>query len=98
MFDPKINFLNFVPTDGFRLYADNLICRLIDLAPSDAASFSCVEKRGARYMCKIEIISTVQRFETFIEAMNPKTALEEARRRIVRQLNRWGKRRFAALA
>lgn len=86
-------YLNFNPTDSFQLYADSLIGRLLNLAPSDSVGHASIEKlgnkSGAMYACRIEIISAVERFNAFIESTNPKAALEEARRRIMRQLSKW---------
>ncbi|MEW6055742.1 MAG: hypothetical protein AB1540_03935 [Bdellovibrionota bacterium] len=91
----RTQFLNFKPTDGFQLYTDALIGNLLNLAPSDATGLSMIEKRGERYSCKIEITSAIGRFEAFIEGFSARSALEEARRRIIRQLSKWRRQRFA---
>ena len=94
MLTNKTRYLNFKPTDGFQLYADALMTRLLDLAPSDSATQAAIEKKGEYYFCKIAIVSMTGRFEALIESANPKSALEEARRRIIRQLSKWNKQRF----
>jgi hypothetical protein len=91
----KTTYLNFIPTEGFQLYANALLDKLTNLAPSDASSSSFFEKRGRLYACKIEIISAAQRFEAVIESLHPKSSLEQARRRVLRQIARWRRLRFA---
>lgn len=96
MLNNRIRYVNFTPTDGFLLYADSAMTRLLDLAPSDSATASSIEKRGSRYSCRIEIVSAVQRFEaTIARSVNPKSALDVARCRIAHQLSKWHQRRFA---
>jgi hypothetical protein len=92
----KIKFLNFIPTDGFRLYADSLVHRLLELSPSDADASSAIERVEARYHCSLEVVSRLGRFVAKTEACNPKSALEEARRRMLRQIVQWRRRRFMA--
>lgn len=94
MLNANTRYLNFEPTDGFQLYADSLITRLMELAPYDSIQFSAIEKQGKVYTCMIEIVSLIGRFKARIEAADPKSALEESRRRIIRQLSKWHRSRF----
>lgn len=91
----KTKFLNFVPTDGFKLYVNDLINKIVDASPADANTQSEIDKKDDAYACKIEIRSRAAHFAALAKAANPRLALVGARRSILRQLSKWHQRRFA---
>lgn len=98
MFTSTTRYLNFSPTDGFRLYADGMVTRLLELAPHDSSAVSSIEKADGKYSCRIVVVTAIHRFEAFVESVAAKSALEEARRRVLRQLSKWRRKRFAGMA
>src|SRR5437868_2487393 len=90
----KTLYLNFSPTEGFKLYTHALVTKLLDLSPSDSVVKSEIEKVGDRYACRLEVTSRFRRFVSFCESAHPKSALEEARRRVMRQLDGWKNKRM----
>jgi hypothetical protein len=93
----KVRYLNFAPTAGFQIYVNGLVDRLIDLSPSDAALSSAIERIGSRFQCKLEIISSKENFKALCESTDARRAIEEARRRIMRELVRWRETRKLSL-
>ena len=89
----KPEYKNFEPSNELEKYADAVVSHLIDMAPQDAAANSVVTRHGVMYSCRVEIMSKVGAFKTHIIAKNPKTALQQAHRKVMNQLLRWQRSR-----
>ncbi|MDZ4676251.1 MAG: hypothetical protein SGI74_01975 [Oligoflexia bacterium] len=94
MTNEKFCFRNFEPSDEFIIYANELLKRTMDSAPSDSTSLATVLNVNTKYKARMEIFSGVANFSAITEGDTPELAVDELGEKIAHQITRWRNNRF----
>jgi hypothetical protein len=76
--DFEIDFLNFAPAPGFKIYAEKELCKLMALAPAKSLCTATIQKTGDLFRCRLVISDMCEPIYTTAFGETPQAALVRA--------------------
>lgn len=95
--DNQIEFVDMKPWTDLKLEVDTAVEKLENTSPSDANVCGQLQQVDGGYLCHIEVVSPIWKFDVKEFARNPLTAVHRAVNSVERELSLWRKWRFIGI-
>ena len=85
----KFRFRKFNPDQEMILYANTMLCQVMDVAPDNSHCYASMTKMGDSYTAWIEITSSEGNFSAEAKAEDPRLAVDILDDRIKLKIKKW---------
>jgi hypothetical protein len=90
----EFHFKSFEPGTGVRRKAEDVLDRIMDLAPYGSIAVALLERQDDGYRCSMDVYSKIGPFMASAMAQSAFDALEILEKRMVARIDRWKRHRF----